>query len=74
VSHFLKRGFDETVKAAANATRSSHHDAGYMMLIVQSKDKGDEAFLAFTDDEIYAMACAEEGMPKTVVCLPYVRL
>jgi hypothetical protein len=32
------------------------------MLIVQSMDGGDEAFLAFTADELYAMACAEEGM------------
>jgi hypothetical protein len=56
----------------ANATRSSHHDAGYM-LIVQSKDGGDEAFLSFSADEIYAMTYAEEGMPKTVVC-PYMCL
>jgi hypothetical protein len=46
----------------ANATRSSHHDDGYMMLIVQSKDGGDEAFLLFSADEIYAMVYAEEGM------------
>jgi hypothetical protein len=51
----------------ANATRSSRYDAGYMMLIIQSKDGGDEAFLSFSADEIYAMAYAEEGM---VVCPP----
>jgi hypothetical protein len=68
VSHFLKRVINQTVKAVANATRSSCHDAGYVMLIVQSKGGGDEAFLTFTADEIYAMACAEEGTPKTVVC------
>jgi hypothetical protein len=45
-----------------------------MMLIVQSKDGGDEAFLTFTADEIYAMAYAEEGTTKTVVCPPYMRL
>jgi hypothetical protein len=45
-----------------------------MMLVVQSKDGGDEAFLAFTADEIYSMACAEEGMPKADVCLPYMHL
>jgi hypothetical protein len=71
---FLKKVFNETVKAAANATRSSHDDVGYMTLVVQSKDGGDDAFLAFTPDEIYAMASAEEGMPKTVVCLPYMHL
>jgi hypothetical protein len=51
----------------ANATRSSHHDAGYMMLIVQSKDGGDEAFLSFSADEIYTMVYTEKGM---VVCPP----
>jgi hypothetical protein len=56
----------------ANATRSSHHDAGYMMLIVQSKDGGDEAFLSFSADEIYAMTYTEEGTPKTVVYPPYI--
>jgi hypothetical protein len=71
---FLNRVFSETVKAAANASRFSHDDAGYMMLVVQSKDGGDEAFLAFTPDEIHAMACAEEGTLKTVVCLPYMYL
>jgi hypothetical protein len=45
-----------------------------MMLIVQSKDGGDEAFLSFSADEIYAMAYAEEGTPKTVVCPPYMHL
>jgi hypothetical protein len=58
----------------ANATRSSHHDAGYMMVIVQSKDGGDKAFLSFSADEIYTMAYAEEGTPKTVVCPPYMLL
>jgi hypothetical protein len=58
----------------ANATRSSHYDAGYMMLIVQSKDGGDEAFLSFSADEIYTMMYAEEGMPMTVVCPPYMCL
>jgi hypothetical protein len=66
----LKRVFNETVKEVTNTTRSSHDDTGYMMLVVQSRDGGDEAFLAFTADDIYAMAFAEEGMPKTVVCLP----
>jgi hypothetical protein len=51
----------------ANATRSSHHDAGYMMLIVQSKNGGDEAFLSFSANEIYAMAYAEEGMLNTAL-------
>jgi hypothetical protein len=74
VSHLKKKVCYENVKATANATRSSHDDAGYMMLIVQSKDGGDEAFLTFTADEIYAMACAEEGTPKKVVCLPYICL
>jgi hypothetical protein len=55
----------------ANATRSSIHDAGYMMLIVQSKNGGDEAFLSFNADEIDAMTYVEEGMTKTVVCPPY---
>jgi hypothetical protein len=71
---FWKEFLMKLLKKVANATRSSHDDTGYMMLVVQSKDGGDEAFLAFTSDEIYAMACAEEGMPKTVVCLPYMRL
>ena len=31
-------------KAMANATKSSHSDAGYMNLIVHSKDGEDEAF------------------------------
>jgi hypothetical protein len=70
VSHFFVKGF-YSVKVVSNATSSSHHDAGYMMLIVQTKDGGDEAFLSFSADEIYAMAYAEEGMPKTVVCPPY---
>jgi hypothetical protein len=38
-----------------------------MLLIVQSKDGGDEAFLKLTADEIcalpFAMACAEKGVP-----------
>jgi hypothetical protein len=67
---FLLRVFNETVKAVANATRSGQDDAGYMMLVVQSKDGGDEAFFSFTPDEIYAMVCAEEGMPKTVFVCP----
>jgi hypothetical protein len=45
-----------------------------MMLIVQSKDGGDEAFLSFSADEIYAMTYAEEGMPMTVVCPLYMCL
>jgi hypothetical protein len=45
-----------------------------MMLIVQSKDAGDEAFLSFSADEVYAMAYAEEGTLKTVVCPPYMHL
>jgi hypothetical protein len=58
----------------ANATRSSHHDSGYMLLIVQSNNGGDEAFISFSADEIYAMMYAEEGMPKTDVCPPYMHL
>jgi hypothetical protein len=58
----------------ANTTSSSHHDGGYMMLIIQSKDGGDEAFFSFSADEIYAMAYAEEGTLKTVVCPPYMHL
>ncbi|KAF8811437.1 hypothetical protein BYT27DRAFT_7134005 [Phlegmacium glaucopus] len=50
-------------KAIENIDLFSRHDAGYMVLIVQSKDGGDEAFLAFTVDEIYTMACAEEDTP-----------
>jgi hypothetical protein len=76
VSHFFVKHF-YSVKAVANATSSSHHDAGYMMLIVQSKDGGDEAFHSFSADEIYGMALlayAEEGTPKTVVCPPYMCL
>jgi hypothetical protein len=45
-----------------------------MMMIVQSKDGGDEAFLSFSADEIYAMAYADEGMLMTVVCPPYLHL
>jgi hypothetical protein len=45
-----------------------------MMLIVQSKNGGDEAFLSFSANEIYAMAYAEEGMLKTVVCPLYMHL
>jgi hypothetical protein len=45
-----------------------------MMLIIQSKDGGDEAFLSFSADEIYAMVYAVEGMPKTVVCPSYMCL
>jgi hypothetical protein len=73
VSHFFVKGF-YPVKAVANTTSSSHHDAGYMMLIVQTKDGGDEAFLSFSPDEIYAMVYAEEGTAKTVVCQPYMHL
>jgi hypothetical protein len=54
--------------------KSSRQDVGYMMLIVQSKDGGDEAFLSFTADETYVMACAEKGKLKTIVCLPYMDL
>jgi hypothetical protein len=39
-----------------------------------SKDGGNEDFLAFTGDEIYAMWCAEEGTPQTIVCPPYKHL
>ena len=49
-------------------TKPSDHDAGDMTFIVHSKDGSDEAFLTLTEDEIYTMTCAEEGMLKTVVC------
>jgi hypothetical protein len=42
--------------------------------MVQSNNRGNEAVLAFTAYEIYAMACAEEGMPKAVACPPYMCL
>ena len=50
--------------AGANETKSSHHDAGDMILTVHSKDGGDEVYLTLTADIIYAMACAGEGTPK----------
>ncbi|KAF8962055.1 CHAT domain-containing protein [Flammula alnicola] len=50
-------------KWKAVETIDFHHDGDGMMLIVHSKDGGDEAFLAFTADEIYTMACAEEDTP-----------
>jgi hypothetical protein len=58
----------------AYATKSIHRDAGDMLLIIQSKDGGDEAFLNLTADEIYAMACVEEGTAKTVVYPSYLHL
>ena len=48
-------------------TTSSDHDAGNTTLIICSKDGSDEAYLTLTEDEIYAMTCAEEGMVKTVI-------
>jgi len=45
--------------------RQNSRDAGDMMLIIQSKDGGDEAFLTLPADEIHAMTYAEEGTPKT---------
>lgn len=54
--------------------RQNSRDAGDMMLIVQSKDGGDEAFLTLSADEIYAMKYAEEGTPKTSCCHPYMPL
>lgn len=55
-------------------TNSSHHDAGYMVLIIHLKDGSDAAFLTLTEDEIFAMMCAEEGTPKTVIYPSYMRL
>jgi hypothetical protein len=74
VSHFSRRAFNNIIKTAANAIKSSHTDAGYMTLIVQLKDRGDGAFLTLTADKIYAMGCAEEGMPKIVFSPPYIHL
>ncbi|KAF8804474.1 hypothetical protein BYT27DRAFT_7340101 [Phlegmacium glaucopus] len=51
-------------KAAENIVL--YHDAADVTdvsLIVHSKDGGDEAFLAFSADDIYAMVCAGEGTP-----------
>ena len=62
------RGIDQTDNAGVNMTKSSDQDAGDMTLIVSSKDGSDEAFLTLTEDEIYAMTCAEEGMLKKVFC------
>lgn len=56
--------FNQTEKATGNATKPSQNDAGDMVLIVQSRDGGDEAFLTLTADEIYAMAYADEGTPR----------
>jgi len=74
VSQISKRVFNQPDhRAGANATKSSHYDDGYMILIVHSGRSG-KAFLTLTKDEIYAMTCAEEGTPKIVVCPSYMRL
>ena len=54
-------------EAVANTTKSSHHNAGYMTLVVHSKDRGDDFFLTLTEGKIYAIGCAEEGTLMTVV-------
>ena len=74
MSHFSERFLNTTDRPAATATKSSHRDDGYMILIVHSRDGDDEAFLTLTADEIYAMACAEEGKPYIVVFLAYMCL
>ena len=64
---FWTWGFNQTDKAGVNTTKFSDHDAGNTTLIICSKDGSDEAYLTLTEDEIYTMTCAEEGMLKTVV-------
>ena len=63
---FSKKGLYQSDKAGVNMTKSSDHKAGNMTLIINSKD-GNEAYLTLTEDIIYAMTCAEEGMLKAVV-------
>jgi hypothetical protein len=58
VSPSSKRVCDQADRARANATKSSDHNAGYMILIIHSGGS-DKAFLTLTEDEIYAMTCAE---------------
>jgi len=74
VSHFCEKVRNPTDRPAATATKSSRRDDGYVTLIVHSRDGDDEAFLTLTADEIYAMACAEEGKPERVVFPSYMCL
>ena len=76
MSDFSKIVPNQIDKAGADATKCRHHDGGDMTLVLHSKDGGDEAFLTFSADETYAMACAEEGTPKfqTVFSPPCVDL
>ena len=77
VSHFAERFLNPTDRQVATATKSSNQDDGYIKLIIRSRDgddEADEAFLTLPADEIYAMACAEEGEPESVVFPPYLCL
>jgi len=65
VSHFSERFLNPTDRQVATA-KLSHQDDGYIKLIIHSRDGDDEAFLTLPADEIYAMACAEEGEPERV--------
>jgi len=44
-----------------------------MTLVVHSKEEGDVAFLTFSEDELYAMGCAEEGMLRQLFVFPTCR-
>ncbi|KAF8815812.1 hypothetical protein BYT27DRAFT_7238250 [Phlegmacium glaucopus] len=44
-------------------------NAGYMSVAVHSEEGGDEAFLVFTAEEIYTMACTEKETPAERVFL-----
>ena len=74
VRHFSEKVLNPTDRQAATATKSSHQDDGDVTLIVHYRNGDDEAFLTFTADEIYAMACAEQGKPKIVIFLAYMCL
>jgi hypothetical protein len=50
----------------AKATEFSDHNASNTTLLIHFKDRGDNASLTFTKEELYAMWCIEEGMSKTV--------
>jgi len=69
VSHFSEKVFNPIDRQAATATKSSHQDDGDITLIVHSRNGHDEAFLTVAADEIYAMACAEQGKAMIVIFL-----
>ena len=46
----------------------SQHNGGNTTFVIHLNDGDYDISLTFTEDELYTLWYAEEGMPKTVIC------